>query len=279
MEDKININFELGEAGKALVEKVANAVGVIYDPTGVKEGEREFSKIILEDIARNEGLSIEEKVLALNEFKFCVAKNKNRKEVIQKAQGYLLETASPREISDSWIMTYWEKIGNAAELEFQEMWARVLAQEANYPNTVSKRLMYNLALMGKQDAENFLNLTRFCFYDKSADLVHPIIFIRENSVAYADSRITTERLRELEQFGLIEINYETGFSFKKKKILRYMNSYIEVSAPRIHVGNVRLTEDGQTLFKIVEKQNHEQIMQFTIQKLEAHGCEVKLIRK
>lgn len=245
----------------------------------MKDGERNFSKIILEDIAKREDLSIEEKVLALNEFKFCVAKNRNRKEIIQMAQGHLLETAAPREISNSWIMNYWEKIGNISESDFQELWARVLAEEANYPNTVSKRLLHNLALMGREDAENFLNFTRFCFYDKSSDLVHPIIFIRENSTAYADSRITTEKLQELEQFGLIETNYEVGFSLKKKKSLRYMSYYIDLKAPSIHIGNVRLTADGQKLFKIVENRNHKQIMEFTVHKLENHGCDVKIISK
>lgn len=279
MGKKNEVNIQLGEAGKSLIEKVANAVGILYDPRGFKESERTFSKMMVEEIARDETLSMEEKTLAWNEYKFNIVKNKNRREILEKAQPHLSETANPSGISDDWILDYWEKIGKIVMEEFQELWGRLLAEEANYPGTVSKRLLHNMFLMSEQDVENFMNLTRFCFFGKTEDMVHPIIFIRENSAAYANSKITTEVLRELEQFSLIDVDYEAGFSFHKKKDLMYTNHYIELEAPRIFVGNVRLTADGQKLFRLVDKRNNEQILAYTLQKLEYYGCDVKVMSK
>lgn len=279
MAEKMEINLKLGKVGKLLVEKIAGAIGILYDSHGVKEGDRIFSKMMVEKIMQDESLTAEEKALVWNEYKYNIKKNKNRKDILEKTQPHLKESANPSEMSDDWILDYWEKIGKIVMEEFQELWARLLAEEANYPGTVSKRLLHNMFLMSKQDVENFMNLTRFCFFDKKEDMVHPIIFIKEDSVAYAGTRVTTEVLRELEQFSLIEVDYATGFSFHNKKELMYTNHYIELKAPRIFVGNVRLTADGQKLFKIVDKRNNDQILSYTIQKLQYHKCDVRVMSK
>lgn len=279
MAEKMEINLKLGKVGKLLVEKIAGAIGILYDSHGFKEGDRTFSKMMVEKIMQDESLSVEEKAFVWNEYKYNITKNKNRKDILEKAQPHLTESANPNEMSDDWILDYWEKIGKIVMEEFQELWARLLAEEANYPGTVSKRLLHNMFLMSKQDVENFMNLTRFCFFDKKEDMIHPIIFIKEDSVAYKRTRVTTEVLRELEQFSLIEVDYTTGFSFHNKKDLMYTNHYIELKASRIFVGNVRLTADGQKLFKIVDKRNNDQILSYTIQKLQYHGCDVKVISK
>lgn len=279
MSEKMEINLGLDKTGKKLVEKIAGAIGILYDSHGLKESERIFSKMMAEKIMEDASLSNEEKAFVWNEFKYIIAKNKNRKTILEKAQYHLKENANPNEMSDDWIFEYWEKIGKIVMEDFQELWGRLLAEEANYPGTVSKRLLHNMFLMSKQDVENFMNLTRFCFFDKKADMVHPIIFIKDNSAAYANSKITTEVLRELEQFSLIEVDYAAGFSFHNKKDLMYTNHYIKLNASRIFVGNVRLTADGQKLFKIVDKRNNDQILAYTIQKLQYHGCDVKVISK
>lgn len=274
-----NVSVDLENVGKELVDKIANAIGILYDPLGIKSSERNFTKKIYEEIANNNDMSIEEKVMLLNEYKFLIKKSKNRKEVLQKVYAYLEESARPNEIEDGWLLDYWDRIGNVADSMYRDIWARILAEEANCPSTVSRRLMFNLSLMSKRDAENFLNLTRFCFFDKESDLVYPIVFIRDEQTSYEKSGITTEKMYELEQFSLVETNYESGFAFNNKKTLMYTNHYIELKSNRTNIGNVRLTDDGQVLFKIIEKRNNEQILSFTLQKLQYQGCEINVVNK
>ena len=258
------VGIDLGDAGKELVDKIANALGILYDPLGIKSSERDFTKKMYAEIADNNNLTIEEKMLLVNEYKFLIKKSKNRKEILQNVYVHLEELARPQEIEDSWLLDYWDRIGNVADPIYRDIWARILVEEANCPNTVSRRLMFNLSLMGKRDAENFLNLSRFCFFDKESDLVYPIVFIRDEQTSYKKSGITTEKMYELEQFSLVETNYESGFAFNSQKKLMYTNHYIEFKSNRTNIGNVRLTDDGQMLFKIIEKRNNDQILSFTL---------------
>lgn len=259
-----------------LIHKIADAVEILYDPYGLREAQKNYTKLLLEKIVNDDNLSIEEQMAAIQEYEFLLKKNKNRHKIISEAQSFLSEEAQPEKVDDSWIVNFWDKAGTVTDSVFQEMWSRILAEEVNHPSTISKRLLLNLSLMSSEDANKFLNLSRFCFLDKFVDMAHPIIYIKEFSGDYAKSKITTDMLKELEQFDLIETNYETGFSFKKKKVLTYQDYVIELYARRIPVGNVKLTADGQKLFKIIKKQNNNQILDYTIEKLQYKKCNVNI---
>lgn len=259
-----------------MVEKIFSAVEVIIDPYGLKEGQKNLTKSIFDNLAQDDELTIEEKMAVAQEYRFLLKKNKNRKRIINEAQKYVEETANPAEVDDSWIVNFWEKSGTVSDDKLQDLWSRILAAEVNFPRTVSKRLLHNLSLMSAVDAQNFMNLARFCFQDKYNNISHPIIYIKDNSIVYKNSRITTEVLNELEQFSLIQTNYESGFAFKRKKVLLYRNSLIELSGENIPVGNVRLTEDGQKLLSIIERSENAQILEYTIERLQYSGCLINI---
>ncbi len=273
----MEITIDANEMGGKLIDKISNAIDVVFDPQGLKKGQRTFSKIFFTELANRDDLSIEEKMAMIQEYRFLLFKNKNIYKIIFGAEKYLLDTAMPEKIDDSWIAVFWDKAGVILDEELQEIWSKVLAQEANRPNSISKRLLHNLSLMSLEDARNFENIGRFCFDDKRYDLAHPIIYIREHPGAYKKSGITTKILKELELFSLIETNYDTGFAFNNRQLLTYMGYSIEVKAKRINVGNVKLTEDGQRLYKIIEKQRKEQIFAYTIENLEYKNCSIKFL--
>ena len=85
-------------------------------------------------------------------------------------------------------------------------------------------------------------------------------------------------LKELELFSLIETNYETGFAFEKKKVFTYQNRIIEVKKDRIEAGNVKLTEDGQRLYKIIGKRERSEIFEYTIERLQYRDCSIKITK-
>ena len=89
MSEKMEINLGLDKTGKKLVEKIAGAIGILYDSHGLKESERIFSKMMAEKIMEDASLSNEEKAFVWNEFKYIIAKNKNRKTILEKAQYHL----------------------------------------------------------------------------------------------------------------------------------------------------------------------------------------------
>lgn len=267
------------EVSDKLIEKIAQAVEIVYDPYGLKKAQRDFTSIFIKDLANNNDLPIDERMALIQEYEFLLKKNKNRKKIIQDTSPYLNEGAQPKAVDDSWVVNFWDKSGTISDSFFQDLWSRILAEEVNNPKTVSKKLLHNLSLMSKKDANNFLNLSRFCFYDKKQNIAHPIIFIKEHAGDYSHSKITTKVLNELEQYSLIETNYETGFAFNNKKVLCYQNYIVELRGKRIHVGNVRLTEDGQKLFKIIDKKNNSQIFEYTIEQLQYNNTSVQVTNK
>lgn len=268
---------KMAEVLGKLVEKIVDVAMTTYDSQGIVAGQKEFSKIFFTQTANREDLSIEEKVNLIQEYKFLLAKNKNRFAVLKKAEKHLLTTAQPEKVEDSWIFNFWDKCGTISDETLQEIWGRVLAQEVNNPSTVSKRLLHNLSLMSVSDAENFSNLVRFCFDDCKEDIAHPLIFIKEHPNVYSGSKIISKILKELELFSLIETNYDTGFIFENKKRLNYRNCTFEIRLERIKAGNVRLTDDGQCLYKIVEKHPKNRILEYTIDILQNNGANIKMI--
>ena len=272
----VQINLDVGEK---LVEKIADAVEIIYDPYGDKKAYKELVKTIFNDIGENETLSYEEKVGIAQECRFLLKKNKNRKKIISDAIGYLQENASPNLVDDSWLVNFWDKAGTVSDEMFQNLWSRILAEEVNKPNTVSKRLLHNLSLMSVNDANNFMNLAKFCFLDKyDNNISQPIVYIKEDPDFYASYGIYSYVLKELEQFSLIETNYDTGFAFNNRKILFYLRTTLEIDAPRIPIGNVRLTADGQKLFAIISKSQRDKILDYIVEKLQYKNCETKMYR-
>lgn len=272
MDVQVNLNLDIGEK---LVEKIADAVEIIYDPYGDKKAYKELVKTIFNDIGENETLSYEDKIGIAQECRFLLKKNKNRKKIISDAIGYLQENASPNLVDDSWLVNFWDKAGTVSDEMFQNLWSRILAEEVNKPNTVSKRLLHNLSLMSTYDANNFINLCRFCFFEQIYKVAHPIIFIKDDSAFYSSFDITSDVLKELEQFSLIETNYDTGFVFLNRKILTYGQTSLDMQAKRIPVGNVKLTSDGQKLFSIISKSQDSKILDYTIEKLQYTNCEIK----
>lgn len=259
-----NITANLNELGKILIEKISHAVGVLYDPWGIKRGKRDFIDTMNRDIINDDTLSWTEKAAIINESILLLRKNQNRKNIITNAIPLLNDDADPNAIDDSWILSFLDKSGLVSEEQLQIIWSRVLAGEANRSHTVSKRLLHNLSIMSQKDAFNFVNLSKFCFYDKVVDLVHPLIFIKRYPKLYADWNITTQILNELEEFFLIETNYDDAFIFKNSKKFIYTNCYIEVQGNRIDAGNVRFTEDGQTLFRMIDKLNDNNILEIIV---------------
>lgn len=95
-------------------------------------------------------------------------------------------------------MDFMDKASKIVTENFKLLWGKVLAEKINSPEKISKRLLHNLFLMSERDAENFLNLTRFCFHDED-NVIMPLVFLKSRQINCADFGITTKVLKELEQ--------------------------------------------------------------------------------
>jgi len=271
-----NTNNRWCGVAKLLIEKISSAIGYIYDPDGLIPARRSFSSQLLQQVSEDTNMDPIEKAALCNEISFIIKKHKNRSDVIKLALELLDEQSKPERISEDWLFYYFEKIGCASTEMLKILWANILLHEANHPSSVSKRLIHNVSIMSYQDALDFINLSAFCFYDiRYIDMAHPIIFIKDRMNDYKTFGITEEILHKLQLFSLIETNYDVGYVFHDAKRLLYTNHRILLKSPLIPAGYVKLTEDGQTLFSVMEKKNDKNALEFTLQMLSDKSVNVK----
>lgn len=268
----------------SVINKICDAVGfvvqdMIWDPTGLKRARKNTADTYLKNILDSD-MSYEEKQVLIQEFKLMFKKSDNRKKIINNSFSHIEDVSNLEKVENGWVFEFWDKSGSVSTEDLQKLWGRVLAQEINKPNTVSKKLLHNLSIMSYQDALNFMNLCRFCFDDTFKDLTYPFVYIKELENTYKNSKITTNILKELEQFSLIEINYEAGFCFENKIKISHSRYDAIILSKKIPAGNVRFTSDGQVLYKIVSelsesRRNKNQIFEFVIDHLQNQKCNIE----
>ena len=116
----------------------------------------------------------------------------------------------------------------------------------------------------------FCNLCRFCRFDLDYDKVHPFIYISKAHTAYKDSKITWDRLKDLEYLGLISCDSDPGYALKGPRRFRTGNIVVKVKGnpegrDLIYVGNVMFTSNGRKLYDLVDieyKQYRNDIFSF-----------------
>jgi len=146
---------ELSKPANTLIEKISDAIGGIFRPYQIRriaqaEAEadkvRAISQIEITDLQRR----------ALHRFLVEEGKKQNNIETItQKALPSVSEQATPQNIEDDWITNFFDKCRLISDSEMQNLWAKVLAGEANAPGKYSKRTVNLLAGLDKADAETF----------------------------------------------------------------------------------------------------------------------------
>lgn len=253
------------------------------DPYDIESLSKEGFKNICLQILNDSNYTYVDKCLFISNI-YTFKCQKNLMDIINGCILFLEKNIESSNIDEDWIIDFYDKASKISSDDFKTIWSRILAEEINKPTSISKRLLHNLFIMSKKDAESFINLSRFCFYDAKSDEVYPIIFCREHPNAYKKSKITVDILKELERLSLIECDFESGFAFKKEteyveKHLIYTNHRIGIVSDKIKLGNVRLTSDGRKLFDIIEKHNNNLILDYTVDIWKQYGYNVAVYQR
>lgn len=156
--------IDLGELSKpatVLVERVSDAVGGIFKPwQTVRVAEAEAKAQLIQAESQIEINDLQRR--AFHRFLQEEAKKqKNIEEITQKALPDVNEQATPENIDEDWITNFFDKCRLISDSEMQSLWSRVLAGEANSPNTYSKKTVNFLSSLDKGEAELFTALCNF----------------------------------------------------------------------------------------------------------------------
>lgn len=185
-----------------LVEKISDAVVGICGPWQMKriatakaevDVINAHKKLQIADIKHRAMLRFEEEQIQYQ---------RNMEITVQKALPIVQDDAQPNKIEKDWLTHFFDKSRLVSDDQMQDVWARILAGEANSPGSFSKRAINLLSEMSKQDAEMLNVLRQFCWeFDSRLVLVVP------DDTGFCNKHgLSLSCLRHLESLGLISFS-------------------------------------------------------------------------
>lgn len=273
----IKVEVDLTKPVTVLVEKVAGAVGILYEPARIKKkAKAEAEAQIVVAKAKIKSAQLTQRAMARLELEEA-KKQQNMEAILGKALPKLDEKSDPTGVSDDWITHFFEKSRLTSDEEMQEIWASILAGETNSPGLFSKRTVSLIAEIEKTDAELFTRLAGFCWSVAGNRLIPLIIKVSDD--IYTDNGITFENLTHLDAIGLIRFNNISGFSIESPGtggnfLLAYQGSsylltFAEGKKNKLSVGHVLLTQQGLELMRVCTPDSVDKFENYTIEKLKA----------
>lgn len=266
------------ETAKNLLEIIQG----IIRPKGLDATIQKGHEKIIEDIINSDEYSITQKQFFLSTYKKQIKEYKNCKQIAESAYSNIIQISNIHKVDPDWFVFYFEKAKLVTNESMQKIWASILAEEINTPDSISRSFIHMLSIIDRKEADVFCNLCRFCWFDLDYDKIHPFIYISKEHTAYYDSDITWDRLKALEFLGLINCDLQPGYVLKGPRRFRTGNIVVNVEGdPQrnhlINVGNVMFSRNGRKLYDLVDaqyKQYRNDIFSFIENKLCNYGCKV-----
>lgn len=136
----------------------------------------------------------------------------------------------------------------------QSLWSKLLAQEANEPNSCARKTVEVMAGLDKKDAHLFTQLCSFIWQVAELEAIIKVDSVRPNG----NLEITFSDLVHLQSLGLISFEPVGGYAYHLKG--KYINLYYygrpvllsfqSEGQNKLERGNVALTRAGRELARI-----------------------------
>ena len=195
---------DLAEPAKVLIEKIASAGYILYEPTHIKrvakaqakaaliqaESEIEVAKVKAEVAKIQAGYEIEITDSHRRAAQRWIAEQGQQQASIEntivKAIPHLNEDADPNAIDDDWIIKFFDKCRLVTDDKMQNLWASMLSGEANRTGSYSSKALTTFADMDRNAVMLFNTFCSLCL----VNLEDPNAFLKSSS----DFRIRDARM-------------------------------------------------------------------------------------
>jgi hypothetical protein len=267
------VNFgDLTKPATTLIEKISNAIGAFYKPThiekvGQAEAKAKQYAAIMEAETQIQITEIQKRGLQRSICEEGI-KQQNIEDITLKAIPRLSTDAKPENIENDWLAHFFDKCRLTSDEQMQQLWANILAGEANLPSSFSKRTIDLVASLDKQDAVLFTKLCNFCWVDG----LYPLIYNYENDI-YIKNGINFAELLHLDSIGFIKFESITGFArpnLPRLININYFNNVvcIEFNSDNnnLEIGQVVFTQVGKQLAKICDAIPFEEYYNYVLHK-------------
>ncbi|MFB4634301.1 DUF2806 domain-containing protein [Enterobacter hormaechei subsp. steigerwaltii] len=268
----------LSQPGTKLIEKMSDAIGVLYEPTRIrKKAKAEAEAKRTELISKLELEGIEKRAVE----RFLKRETKRQENIenitIQAAQN-LSETDKVNDIDEDWIEAFLRECQDINDEQMQTLWSRILTEEAKFKGSFSLRTLKLLSTLNKEEANL---ITYFGKYVWQASNLTPILTHDKNG---GTEGITFSQLALLDSLGVIQqgFGYNLTYSQKIGRIHYYgipVNVEFKNDDPStwsFSTGQALLSPIGSELMKICGSTPDFDYLKNTIDKINSEQDQVKL---
>ena len=157
--------MNLGDLAKpvtALIEKIADAGYILYEPRHIKKVAKAKAKAeVIEAEAKIEITDLHRR--AMTRWVEEEARHqKNIEDITTKAARQLSEDADPHAIDNDWIAKFFDICRLVSDDKMQDLWASILGGEANCAGSYSPKTLTTLASMNQKVATLFNTFCSLC---------------------------------------------------------------------------------------------------------------------
>ena len=269
---------DLAKPATTLIEKVSNAVGVLYEPRRIKklaQAEVEAEKI--KALASIELSDIQQRGidrLVQQEAR----KQQNIEDITAQAAKNLTDDADVENLEEDWVAHFFNKCENVSDEQMQSLWATLLSGEATKPGTYSKRTVEFISSMDKKDAELF---TYFCQFTWMLAEPVPLTFEPTNEI-YSKHGVTFSALKHLDNIGLISFESVSGYKSRglpKVATIFYFGQAVILEFPNdkeneLAIGKVLFTQVGKELVSICRANINPDFKSYVVEQIEKQGVKI-----
>ena len=242
-----------GAVGVALVNKVYGLGEGILRPYQISRVAEAETKADIKDVELR--LMAAERLLQMETFRHA-----NMKHIVLKSLELIDDdTARPQDIDDDWIANLRDKSSIVSNEQMQELWARILAEEATVPGSFSRKTINIMADVDKRGAELFRAICGFAWVIESKPT---LALYHSLPDAYSNNGIGLGEISSLVELGLINPIPSSGFAperhFDEDEIeFTYLERQVTLrfSADRsrfIYIGPWEFTPAGLELYSICD---------------------------
>ncbi|MES2706112.1 MAG: DUF2806 domain-containing protein [Verrucomicrobiota bacterium] len=262
------LNLNLGDVSKSLeivTENFCKAIGSCCKPKYTVQMAKAIgeARIIIEQAAATAS-AIRVHTDVYEEDVRRRAKHRREEEDIQRQLNmesiagtailHLNADAKPEAVNSDWITNFFDKCRIVSDSEMQDLWARVLAGEANSPGSFSKRTINFISELEKSDAELISKIFGFCL--TVGEEVTLAIFNWQDPI-YTNNKVAFGSLIYLESIGVLSFNQQKfALRFSAPVIpVRYFDKTLNLERPdtnfsQLEMGSALLTNTGRELAQI-----------------------------
>lgn len=290
----LNIS-NLTQPASLLIEKISDAVGVLYEPRKIIKLAQ--AQAHAELISFNSKLQLSELELRAvqSHIQREAFKQDNIERITASAISSLSPNSNPDEISKDWLSYFFNHCDSVSEPEMQRVWGEVLAKKASDASSYSKKTISTLAVLESIDAET---VTNFCSFAVVRDKTPELFIFDVDERYYRDQYVNYGAALHLESMGLVHYSSE-GFAVSVEPQrnpetpenchsipMCYFGRQLEMIVPvselenivddslEISTGQVNLTTVGQELFFLCHAQQSDSFIKYWRKKLKLQKREI-----